>query len=260
MPGSLTILYVDDNAGDRHLVETMVGGLLEDVTIETFERAMDALDRFDELGREIDCVVSDYHMPGMTGLDFLVEVRERDPDVPFILCTGHGSEDVASRAISAGVTDYHMKDDIGTYELLANRIKNAVESREARDELERIRVRFQALTENDNLAVITATEEGTIEYVSEAIDDIFGYEADDLVGEPVSMLVPERLRATHRAGIRRYVDTGERTLDWNWIELPGRHRDGHEISLGMTFGEAVTDGDRLFTSLIRDLSNGSRIE
>ncbi len=260
MPGSLTILYVDDNAGDRHLVDTMVGELLDDVTIETFSRAKDGLARFDELGRDVDCVVSDYHMPGMTGLDFLERIRERDSDVPFILCTGHGSEDVASRAISAGVTDYQMKDDIGTYELLANRIRNAVESREARDELERIRVRFQTLTETDNLAVITATEEGTIEYVSDATDDIFGYDADELTGESLSTLVPERLRDVHRNGMQRYLDTGERAIDWNWVELPGRHRDGHEIRLGVTFGETVVDGERLFTGLIRDLSRGSRIE
>ncbi len=69
-------------------------------------------------------------MPGIDGLEFLQAVRERYPDLPFILFTGEGSETVASDAIAAGVTDYLQKGS-GTeqYELLANRIRNAVRAR-----------------------------------------------------------------------------------------------------------------------------------
>ena len=56
-----------------------------------------------------DCVVSEYDLPGSDGLTFLETVREHDPDLPFLLCTGAGSEAVASDAIAAGVTDYLRK-------------------------------------------------------------------------------------------------------------------------------------------------------
>lgn len=65
-------------------------------------------------------------MPGMNGIEFLESVRAIDEDLPFILFTGKGSEEVASEAISAGVTDYLQKQS-GTdqYTILANRITNA---------------------------------------------------------------------------------------------------------------------------------------
>ena len=56
-----------------------------------------------------DCVVSEYDLPGSDGLELLETVRGRDPDLPFLLCTGTGSEAVASDAIAAGVTDYLRK-------------------------------------------------------------------------------------------------------------------------------------------------------
>ena len=67
-------------------------------------------------------------MPAKNGIGFLEEVRETDPDLPFILFTGKGSEEVAGDAIAAGATDYLQKGS-GTdqYTVLANRIQNAVE-------------------------------------------------------------------------------------------------------------------------------------
>jgi DNA-binding NtrC family response regulator len=72
-------------------------------------------------------IISDYDMPGMDGLEFLRTVRETRPDLPFILFTGKGSEAVASEAIAADVTHYFQKrSGPEQYELLANRIENAV--------------------------------------------------------------------------------------------------------------------------------------
>ncbi|WP_435194129.1 response regulator [Natronomonas sp. EA1] len=94
----------------------------EVVSVHDAERALTRLET-----DEIDCVVSDYEMPDTSGLELLRAVRERDPDLPFILFTGKGSEEVASEAISAGVTDYLRKSVAPEqFTVLANRIENAV--------------------------------------------------------------------------------------------------------------------------------------
>jgi DNA-binding NtrC family response regulator len=81
----------------------------------------------------LDCVVSDYDMHGLTGLELLEAVRAVDPDVPFILFTGKGSETIASRAISEGATDYlQMTSGTDQYTMLADRIENAVETYRSR--------------------------------------------------------------------------------------------------------------------------------
>ena len=81
---------------------------------------------------------------------------------------------------------------------------------------------------------------------------MFGYEPDELIDGSLLALVPERLHERHLAGIGRFVEDGVKRLDWEWIELPGLHRRGHEIPLGITFGEATIDGEQLFTGIIRE--------
>lgn len=233
----------------------MTSRMLEEVTTGittvTETRAGDALETFD--GEAIDAIVSDYDMPGMDGLELLEAIRDRDPDVPFILYTGRGSEDVASDAISAGVTDYLQKDDdLSNYDLLATRVVGAVEHAETRRELRRTRARFQALSENAPYGVITIDEHSTIQFANETAGAIFGHDHTDLVGDSLQTLIPARLRDAHRSALTEYVATGERSLDWSSIELPGLRADGQEVPLEITFGEYDEHTTRLFTGIIRE--------
>ncbi len=130
------VLHVDD---DREFVE-LAALMLEresdalSVTVETNAHA--GLDRIET--SVVDCVVSDYDMPRVDGLEFLREVREREPDLPFVLFTGKGSEEIASAAISAGVSDYLQKvSGTDQFAVLANRIENLVTQARAEATLER---------------------------------------------------------------------------------------------------------------------------
>lgn len=96
---------------------------------------------------------------------------------------------------------------------------------------------FQMLAENASDGILTIDETSTIVYANPGIERIFGYEPADLVGDSLLTLMPERFHDQHLAAIRRYIATGDRTLDWENIELPGQHRDGHEIYLSISFRE-----------------------
>jgi PAS domain S-box-containing protein len=132
----IRILHVEDDAAFAELTATFLQRENDAFSISTAADAEEALDRLD--AELFDCILSDYNMPGKNGIEFLEAVRERDPDIPFILFTGKGSEAVASDAISAGVTDYLQKrSGSEQYELLANRIASAVGQYRAERELER---------------------------------------------------------------------------------------------------------------------------
>ncbi|WP_435069299.1 PAS domain S-box protein [Haloplanus sp. C73] len=184
--GSITVLHVDDDVDLADLVSTFLERVNERLVVETVTDADAALNRLDDGG--VDCVVSDYDMPGRNGLELLRAVRERYPDLPFILFTGKGSEEIASEAISAGVTDYLQKGS-GTdqYTLLANRIENAVTKHDA----ERMVVRaYQAMdTAREGIALID--ESGQFRYVNQAYANVTGYERSELVGEHWELLYPE---------------------------------------------------------------------
>jgi PAS domain S-box-containing protein len=126
--GCIQILNVDDEQAFRDLTETYLEREDDQFTVESAPSADEALERISN--DPPDCVISDYNMPTMDGLELLESVREEYPDLPFILYTGKGSEAVAGKAISAGVTDYLQKQSgKDQYELLANRIQNAVTAR-----------------------------------------------------------------------------------------------------------------------------------
>jgi CheY-like chemotaxis protein len=123
------VLLVDDDERFAALASTYLERA-GDVTVVTESSAEAGLDRLD--AEPIDCVVSDYEMPRTDGLDFLEAVRAERPDLPFVLFTGKGSEEIAAEAIAAGVTDYLQK-GTGTeqYTVLANRIERAVDASRA---------------------------------------------------------------------------------------------------------------------------------
>ncbi|PSQ59360.1 MAG: hypothetical protein BRD23_04610 [Halobacteriales archaeon SW_9_67_25] len=179
MNSPIRVLHVDDDPAFADLTATALEREREGFAVETAASAADGLER---LGKEdYDCIVSDYDMPRTDGIDFLAAVREEYPDCPFILYTGKGSEEVASDAISAGVTDYLRKGS-GTdqYELLANRITNAVSQVRAERQLEEQRQRFRILFDRLSQATVEVEyrdDEPIVERVNPAFEETFGYDA-----------------------------------------------------------------------------------
>jgi signal transduction histidine kinase/DNA-binding response OmpR family regulator len=132
MSNSIRVLHVDDDPEFADLTAQFLRRESDRFEICTEIRGEDALDRLEDPSQEIHCLVADYILPDTNGLELLETIQNSYPELPFILFTGKGSEEVASDALSGGATDYLQKQS-GTqqYELLANRIRNAVET--ARD-------------------------------------------------------------------------------------------------------------------------------
>jgi len=180
------VLHVDDEADFADLVSIYLereNDTLDVVTEPSPEAGLERLETED-----IDCIVSDYDMPRTNGLEFLDAVREDHPELPFILFTGKGSEEIASEAISTGATDYIQKEE-GTdqYAVLANRIGNVVQRYHAGQEVKR---GFHAIeTAREGIAFLD--EAGTFLYVNPAYAETYGYDREELVGEHWEILYPD---------------------------------------------------------------------
>jgi PAS domain S-box-containing protein len=178
MSGSIRVLHVDDDPTLGDLVATFLEEEDDRISVVTVEDASEALAALDD--HDIDCVVSDYDMPHMNGLQLLDAVRGRSPGLPFILFTGKGSEEIAGEAISRGVDDYLQK-ETGTeqYAVLANRIGNVVDQyRSERDEQ-----LFRTLIDHATDAVFVIDEEtGRFVDVNETATERLGYDRDQLLG------------------------------------------------------------------------------
>ncbi len=118
----------------------------------------------------------------------------------------------------------------------------------------------RVVTESASDAIITIDEGSTILYLNRATSDIFGYAPGELLGQSLTCIMPEYLRHVHEAGLKRYLETGRRHLNWDAVEVPGLHQDGHEIALEVSFGEHWQGGVHRFTGILRDISERKRAE
>jgi PAS domain S-box-containing protein len=128
------------------------------------------------------------------------------------------------------------------------------------EELRASEARSRTVMETVADAVVTVDEGGTILSVNRAAERVFGYEAGEMMGSPLTMLMPDYMRRLHEDGMRRYVGTGVRHISWEGVELPGLHSSGREIPLEISFGEFALGGRRYFTGIARDISARRRVE
>ena len=177
MADHIRVLAVDDPT----VVDLVADRLERDDDSFAVRTATEPSATLEILERErIDCVVSEYDMPGLNGLELLERVRANHPDIPFILYTGNGSEAVASDAIAAGVTDYLQKSGgAEQYDLLGNRIESAVREHRATARAEKLE-RVRRVLQDVNQALMRSQrradlESAVCEILSEADPYLFAW-------------------------------------------------------------------------------------
>ena len=218
MPHMISVLYVDDEQGLLDLAKIFLEDSGE-FRVETAPSARQVLDS--PKVPSYDAIVSDYQMPEMDGIAFLKMVRERFGNIPFILFTGRGREEVVIEALNNGADFYLQKGGEPTAQFaeLSNKIRYAVARKQAENELQRkndelnasyeqiaaneeelrqqldelsekqdalkhSEEKFRAFTENipDLTTIVDMT--GVYTYVSPSIQRITGWRADSLLGKP----------------------------------------------------------------------------
>jgi len=254
---SITILHVDDEPDFAALVSDFLERENDQFVVETATSASEGIDRLAD--SDFDCVVSDYDMPGRDGIQFLERIREDNTDLPFILFTGKGSEEVASDAISSGVTDYIQKEG-GTsqFVVLANRIENAVEHYRAQQRVEATEHKYRRLIEEASDVIVIVDAEGICEFVSAAAEEVLGYAPHELVGESPFEFIHENDREEARSEFFAMVSdpTYRPSVEFRferpdgsfvWIEARGRN----------LLDDPVIDGLVVYT---RDISDRKQRE
>ncbi|MFT4947635.1 MAG: PAS domain S-box-containing protein [Natronomonas sp.] len=232
---NISIMTVDDDRDLAELTKSYLESEQRDFEVEIETSPSDALERLDDGVDDLEAIVSDYDMPRMDGVEFLQAVREDYPDLPFILFTGKGSEEVASEAISNGVTDYLQKgSDSSQYSVLANRLRNSVEQFRAKRALERSEEKFSKLIENSTDVVSIISENARFEYLSPSAESVLGYEPAELVGECVfdyahpndrQKTMEEFFTAVEDPGTEPVVQFRFRDPDEEWPILEARGRN-----------------------------------
>lgn len=121
-------------------------------------------------------------------------------------------------------------------------------------ELDAGEARYRAVTNSASDAIVTIDQKAKILYVNQSAKNIFGYEADEMIGQQLTIIVPEKFRQAHQKWIARYLEGDNRNLSWQAVELPALHKNGSEFSIEISFGEYQTGSQKLFTAVIRNIT------
>ncbi|MEP6704416.1 MAG: PAS domain S-box protein, partial [Acidobacteriota bacterium] len=143
---------------------------------------------------------------------------------------------------------------------VADGIANTIQRKRIENALSQSEEQYRLVAETASDAIITIDDKSTILFVNRAASRIFGHEQDQMVGKSLTMLMPEYLRNLHRTGQQRYLKTGKKHLQWDHVEVPGLHKEGHEFPIELSFGEYKESGKHVFIGIARDVSQRKRAE
>ena len=194
MAAAIRVLYVDDepdllNIGKVFLEQS------GDFTVKTATSAPDAIRL---LGQErCDVIVSDYQMPKMDGIRFLIEARTKFGQIPFILLTGKGREDVVIQALNTGADGYLQKggDPSVQFAELSRKIKQAASRQKANEMLRASEHRYRDVVEDQTEFICRFLPDGKLTFINEAYCNYFRVSRDECIGKRHSVvLLPDDAR------------------------------------------------------------------
>lgn len=180
----LSILHVDDDPDLGALVKTYLERDSSAITcsVTTEQTPEKALERITDPDTAFDCIISDYNMPQMNGVEFLTAVRESHPELPVLLFSGEETSEISAEIIEAGLTDYlHKGVGADQYTMLVRRVSHAVDSPGEFDP--------ETELELDGVGVVGADDH--FEEADEAYATLYGYSASEIEGKHWTELHPD---------------------------------------------------------------------
>jgi len=205
---SIRVLYVNSDPDFTELVRTKLKRTEFDIhcaSARNLDAALDVLS-----SERIDCVVTAYSLLEETGIALSRSIRQQDDELPIILFTGQGDEEIASEATRAGVTDYiPIRADRNNFELLAGRIRTLSHAARERRAAERVTTQLQRTLERTTDAIYTVDTEWRIEYMNETMAERVDRDPDAVVGATIWEEFPSIVGTELEERYRTAIETGE---------------------------------------------------
>jgi len=212
-----------------------------------------------------DAVLLDLGLPDQDGLVVLQTLHKMDHKLPIIVLTAFTTTEKTVESLNQGSFAYLTK-PYNRNELKAI-LQRAVGMRDLAAKAERTEHaltesegRFRALLQSAADAIICADANGYILSWNKAAERMFGYTEEELLGQPLLVIMPLRHREAHRARLESFRRTGESVGLDRTIEVDGLRRDASEFPIELSIGTWETQEGPCFSAIVRDMTDRKRVE
>jgi PAS domain S-box-containing protein len=162
--------------------------------------------------------------------------------------------------VGTTVPRHFTADDVRLLELVAERAALVIERARLDEALRESEARIRAVLDTVVDGIITIDEHGTVQSLNPAAERIFGYPASEVIGRNVKLLMPEPYHSQHDDYLQRYLRTGIPHIIGIGREVAGRRKDGSTFPLDLAVSEVRCADHRLFTGIIRDITERKHAE
>lgn len=259
---SLRVLLAEDSPRDAKLTMAVLersGYNLSVDTVDTLDAFCDRLEHSDHA-----IILSDYNLRDWTALDALQALKNSGKDIPLIVVTGATDDETAVGVIQAGATDYLVKHQLARLPSAIQRALDEKAARQARKEseeaLRKSEAAFRGLFESAPDAIVLVNQDVRITVVNKQVGRTFGYTPEELIGQPIEMLLPERFRERHIGHCIAYQTHPATRPMGAGLELFGLRKDGSEVPVEIGLSAFQANGDEVILGFIRDVSERKLLE
>ncbi|MBF0445634.1 MAG: PAS domain S-box protein [Magnetococcales bacterium] len=225
--------------------------------IKRLEDGKQAVEQSEELLP--DLILMDAVMPGIDGFTacHLIKQNKKTAKIPIIMVTSNDDAKSVEKAFGVGAEEYITKPI--QWLVLRQRIIIYLERKKNLLALQASEERFRSITDSTIDAIISVDENGKIIFWNKAAENIFGYSVAEIVGKPVTTIMPKNLRKKHTVGFKRFLISGKSRFKGNNIELEGLRNDGRRFPLEISISSWDNTDKRYISAVIRDITERRRV-
>ena len=255
----INVLVIEDNPGDARLIreEFHSANSKIRVHVEWVDRLEKGLQQLST--KPADAVLLDLSLPDSTGMETLQRVTSHVPRIPVVVMTGLADEDTAMLAVQSGAQDYLIKGQVDG-RLLTRSIQYAIQRKRTEEALRESEERFRLVVQSAPSAMIVVDKEGKITLANRQAEELFGYSTDELLEQPVELLVSTHFREMHTQLHQAYLAQPEVIAIGLRRNLYGLRKDGQQIPLEIGLAPYHSSEGLRVLALINDITERKRAE
>lgn len=215
--------------------------------------------------QRVNAILLDLMLPDGDGLEVMKAAHSLDPTLPVVIVTANTSTDKTVGSLTRGAFAYLTKPY--NREELKQTLRRAIGVKELSVKVQRVQhllseseERFRSLVESATDAIIVADGRGIIISWNRSASTLFGYSNEEAVGQPLTLLMPERYRELHQRGLTRMASTGQGKVMGTVVELHGLKKDGTEFPIELSLATWKNTDRTFYSGIIRDTSERKKAE